>query len=185
MHSEETAGSAELQDPVCGMSVAADSPLRLTHNGKVYGFCSPHCLEKFQQDPEQYAAPGAAGESAATGRYACPMHPEIIQEKPGDCPLCGMALEPLAAPAPEAEKPEAPQGDYTCPMHPEVRQPGPGACPKCGMALEPVAPPAPGRTEWTCPMHPEIVRDEPGNCPICGMALEPRQVSAAEEENPE
>ena len=185
MSLDETSRPAELVDPVCGMSVAPDSPLKLTHEGKVYGFCSPHCLEKFQQDPEQYAPAAVAGEPGEGGRFTCPMHPEIIRDEPGDCPICGMSLEPLAAAAPEAEKPAAPQGDYTCPMHPEVRQPGPGACPKCGMALEPVAPQSPARTEWTCPMHPEIVRDEPGSCPICGMALEPRQVSGEEEENPE
>ncbi|MGH8128582.1 MAG: heavy metal-binding domain-containing protein, partial [Gammaproteobacteria bacterium] len=63
-----------------------------------------------------------------SGGYTCPMHPEVQQDEPGDCPKCGMALEP-----------EAPQRkiEYTCPMHPEVVQDHPGDCPKCGMALEP------------------------------------------------
>src|SRR6185312_794128 len=60
------------------------------------------------------------------------------------------------------------------------------SCPKCGMALEPVSPfSLASKTEYTCPMHPEIVSTAPGNCPICGMALEPRNISLAEEANPE
>ena len=61
----------------------------------------------------------------------CPMHPEVVQDHPGSCPKCGMALEPMA-PTPHANRTE-----YTCPMHPEVVQDHPGSCPKCGMALEP------------------------------------------------
>ncbi|MHB8968429.1 MAG: copper-transporting P-type ATPase [Thermoleophilia bacterium] len=60
------------------------------------------------------------------------MHPEVRQDHPGNCPKCGMALEPVAPPA------AATKTEYTCPMHPEVRQDHPGNCPKCGMALEPV-----------------------------------------------
>jgi Cu+-exporting ATPase len=59
------------------------------------------------------------------------MHPEVIQEGPGSCPKCGMALE-LKEQGPPAEGTE-----YVCPMHPEVVQDTPGSCPKCGMALEP------------------------------------------------
>jgi Cu+-exporting ATPase len=64
--------------------------------------------------------------------YTCPMHPEIHQDHPGECPKCGMALEKEVAPLPsESTK-------YTCPMHPEIVEDSPGNCPKCGMALEPV-----------------------------------------------
>jgi Cu+-exporting ATPase len=59
------------------------------------------------------------------------MHPEIVQDGPGACPKCGMALESLTPEVP------ATRTEYTCPMHPEVVQDGPGSCPKCGMALEP------------------------------------------------
>ncbi|HEX6297723.1 MAG TPA: copper-translocating P-type ATPase, partial [Burkholderiales bacterium] len=65
-------------------------------------------------------------------KYTCPMHPEIVQEGPGSCPKCGMALVPMLPVAP-------PAAEYTCPMHPEVRSDRPGSCPKCGMALVPVA----------------------------------------------
>ena len=63
--------------------------------------------------------------------YICPMHPEIIRDGPGNCPKCGMSLEPKT-PMPASEKIE-----YTCPMHPEIIRDKPGSCPKCGMALEP------------------------------------------------
>ena len=64
--------------------------------------------------------------------YTCPMHPDVMQEGPGDCPDCGMALEPVTVPGPST------QTRYTCPMHPEIVEDGPGDCPICGMALEPV-----------------------------------------------
>jgi P-type Cu+ transporter len=70
--------------------------------------------------------------SDKTGTYTCPMHPEVEQDHPGDCPKCGMALEALTPPGSQSKT------QYTCPMHPEIIQNGPGDCPKCGMALEPV-----------------------------------------------
>ena len=69
----------------------------------------------------------------ATG-YTCGCHPEIVTDEPGDCPKCGMSLEPIM--------PKQPAGGstatiYTCPMHPEIERDEPGDCPICGMALEP------------------------------------------------
>ena len=69
-----------------------------------------------------------------TAKYFCPMCPGVESDKPGDCPMCGMALE--RNPAWKATTTTI----YTCPMHPEVVQDHPGDCPKCGMALEPMAP---------------------------------------------
>jgi P-type Cu+ transporter len=63
--------------------------------------------------------------------YTCPMDPEVRQQGPGDCPKCGMALEPLVAALP------ATKTEYTCPTHPEIVRESPGSCPICGMALEP------------------------------------------------
>lgn len=65
--------------------------------------------------------------------YTCPMHPEIEQDRPGECPKCGMDLEPKDPL--KAIKPQKGQ-IYTCPMHPEIREDHPGQCPKCGMDLE-------------------------------------------------
>ena len=62
--------------------------------------------------------------------YTCPMHPEVSEVTPGDCPKCGMALEPTV--------PQKTRTQYTCPMHPEIIRDEPGDCPICGMALEPL-----------------------------------------------
>jgi len=64
--------------------------------------------------------------------YTCPMHPEVQQDHPGDCPKCGMALEPLTPTSIQSKT------QYTCPMHPEIVRDESGDCPKCGMALEPM-----------------------------------------------
>ena len=63
--------------------------------------------------------------------YTCPMHPEIRRRGPGNCPKCGMALEPVVAPVAAAKT------QWTCPMHPQIVRDAPGSCPICGMALEP------------------------------------------------
>ncbi len=119
-------------DPVCGMTVATDSRYRHVHDGQTYLFCSAHCLAKFQASPASYL--GAPPAPAAQGgvSYTCPMHLEIRQPVPGNCPKCGMTLEPDQ---PTAASPDA--VEYTCPMHPEVVRNEPGSCPICGMALEP------------------------------------------------
>ena len=70
--------------------------------------------------------------TSGDGAYTCPMHPEVQQDHPGDCPKCGMALEPLTPTSIQSKT------QYTCPMHPEVVRDEPGHCPECGMALEPL-----------------------------------------------
>jgi Cu+-exporting ATPase len=86
----------EHNDPVCGMEVAVDSKYQYRYAGEPYYFCSEHCLSKFREHPEQYGKKETSpfhkspGEPAA---YTCPMHPEVRQDHPGNCPKCGMALE--------------------------------------------------------------------------------------------
>jgi len=96
-------------DPVCGMSVEPEAAAgRLEHAGRTYLFCSPHCLEAFRSNPPRYTAPAPRSPaSPAKGvPYTCPMHPEVRQDGPGACPICGMALEPLAVSLEPAESPE-------------------------------------------------------------------------------
>ena len=89
-------GEAE-RDPVCGMAVdPATARHQFRHSGRRYIFCSAGCRAKFESDPERYLKPTARPErQAAPGTiWTCPMHPEIRQDHPGACPICGMALEP-------------------------------------------------------------------------------------------
>ena len=95
-------------DPVCGMSVdPARSKHRFEHGGEVFYFCSAGCREKFASDPGRYLRPKAEATAAPAGTiYTCPMHPEVRQDHPGACPICGMALEPLQPTASGGESPE-------------------------------------------------------------------------------
>jgi Cu+-exporting ATPase len=95
-------------DPVCGMTVATDSPHQATHEGHDYRFCSAGCRAKFLAEPARYLkSAAAAAEQPPTGsRYTCPMHPEIVRDAPGSCPICGMALEPLMPTLDDDEAPE-------------------------------------------------------------------------------
>ena len=87
-------------DPVCGMTVQRSTAQHfLRHDGKGVYFCSSDCLHKFEAEPQQYLGGKAAPKAAPTGTlYTCPMHPEIVRDKPGSCPICGMALEPMGVP---------------------------------------------------------------------------------------
>ena len=98
-------GERTATDPVCGMKVdPALTAHHAGHGGETYHFCSERCRSKFVGDPKKYLHPEAVATSsrelAAEGTiYTCPMHPQIRQPRPGNCPICGMALEPLAAAA--------------------------------------------------------------------------------------
>jgi Cu+-exporting ATPase len=142
--------SAEVvKDPVCGLDVEpAKAAGQSLYQGRTYSFCSLGCKKKFDLNPAQYmqsdtelpllqpksvAVPPTAGATkvAASGKYSCPMHPEVQADRPGSCPKCGMALEPVDLSA-------TTEGvEYTCPMHPQIVRDQPGSCPICGMALEP------------------------------------------------
>jgi Cu+-exporting ATPase len=100
-------------DPICGMTVADDSPRRFAFDGTTYFFCSDHCLKKFASDPARYVDSRLRGNDGGRANAVVPVETGT-QPDPGSV--------------------------YTCPMHPEVRQQGPGVCPKCGMALEPEMP---------------------------------------------
>ena len=85
------------RDPVCGMSVDPATARHYDHAGNTYYFCSQHCYDRFSRDPEAVLNPSEEPETPPAGStYTCPMHPEIEQDSPGDCPKCGMALEPIA-----------------------------------------------------------------------------------------
>jgi P-type Cu+ transporter len=111
-HGEQAAGSASAGhiDPICGMTVdPASAAGTFDYDGRTYYFCSQHCLAKFRANPAAYAE-GAAkpppAPAAPGSKYTCPMHPEVVQDGPGSCPKCGMALEPMEPTADEGPDPE-------------------------------------------------------------------------------
>ena len=102
--------AATERDPVCGMTVSAGAPERASFERRTYFFCCAGCRAKFEATPRAYVpldvdpsggvpppahAPAPVGAEGEAG-WTCPMHPEIRRARPGDCPICGMALEPLA-----------------------------------------------------------------------------------------
>ena len=100
------APAAEHLDPVCGMSVAADSPHRLEHDGTTYRFCCAGCVERFRADPDRFLGDRQEEPQDMDAEYTCPMHPEVVQVGPGSCPDCGMALEPMMVTATVQANPE-------------------------------------------------------------------------------
>jgi P-type Cu+ transporter len=129
-----TEGTADRsKDPVCGMTVSPDTPHRLEHGGKTYLFCGAGCRAKFEAEPERYLSSRTVAGSASSlaegeilrfaqddkggatpkpapappaAEWTCPMHPQIVRDRPGTCPICGMALEPRTATLDEPENPE-------------------------------------------------------------------------------
>jgi Cu(I)/Ag(I) efflux system membrane fusion protein len=113
-------------------------------------------------------------------QYHCPMHPTVISDQPGDCPICGMKLVPMKT---EATTP-AKAAKYHCPMHPTVISDQPGECPICGMDLVPMgqdaqarrAEPAKKKTMYRSTMNPNEVSDKPGKDAM-GMEMVPFEVT--------
>ena len=111
-------GEGKVLDPVCGMEVVpGKTPHTHEHEGQTFHFCSASCARKFAAGPQKYLAPAKQEASCCHGhaaakpsgpvapgtKYTCPMHPEIVRDGPGSCPICGMALEPMTV---SREKPE-------------------------------------------------------------------------------
>src|ERR1700720_3713340 len=103
-----------VRDPVCGMTVDPTTPHRAEHAGQRYFFCGAKCRGRFVAQPARYLSDDQAGHAAAAPagagtRWTCPMHPEIVRDAPGSCPICGMALEPRLVSVDEVQNPELAQ----------------------------------------------------------------------------
>jgi len=101
-------GNAKVRDPVCGMTVdPATSRHRFDYRGETFHFCSAGCRTKFAADPQKYLDTSRPKAAVPEGTiYTCPMHPQIRQVGPGNCPICGMALEPEVASLDTSPNPE-------------------------------------------------------------------------------
>lgn len=112
-HSQTNSG--QHIDPVCGMTVTPDSAKGNSEfEGHTYYFCSTKCKSKFDLNPNQYVRPATQSPTQLSKEgvdYVCPMHPEVRQKGPGNCPICGMALEPEEITLDETEDPEL--ADFT------------------------------------------------------------------------
>jgi cation transport ATPase/YHS domain-containing protein len=97
-------------DPICGMTVEQASALHAERDGQTFYFCGDHCRQKFLSTPIT-AKPEEKPQGKAI--YTCPMHPEVQQDHPGDCPKCGMALEPKTVPAGTDDEENTEQHDMT------------------------------------------------------------------------
>src|SRR5438477_3559293 len=102
-------------DPVCGMTVdPADASGSVAYRGQTFYFCNPSCVERFRAAPEDFVGdkdrreqgrlPAPSPDSEVD--YTCPMHPEIVRDAPGSCPICGMALEPRIISLTDGPNPE-------------------------------------------------------------------------------
>ena len=107
-HGHDAAAPGMATDPVCGMSVdPATARHRAEHAGEQYFFCGPRCLARFTAEPERFLG-GAMPAAPVAGKtqWTCPMHPQIVRDQPGSCPICGMALEPMIPGGEDGENPE-------------------------------------------------------------------------------
>lgn len=106
---EDEPGGGTAIDLVCGMTVVvASAAAECEHEGQKFYFCCGHCLKKFQANPRAYLSgeKPALPPAKAGSKYTCPMHLEIVQDGPGTCPKCGMALEPMAPSLDDGPDPE-------------------------------------------------------------------------------
>jgi Cu+-exporting ATPase len=105
--SDAAAVAGTVVDPVCGMQVDPNTTAHhAEHAGSDYHFCSARCRGKFVADPEKFLSPQVPMAAPAGTIYTCPMHPEVRQEGPGTCPICGMALEPDMPSLDDEDNPE-------------------------------------------------------------------------------
>lgn len=132
-----------------------------------------------------YAAPLLGGERPAaqtSARYICPMHPQIVSDRPGECPICHMTLVPAPEATPAPSSPAPPAATSSAAAAPPAHVHAASAASSDGGASSGTS------RGYTCPMHPDVHTDAPGRCPFCGMELsavpDPQSASAPPDTTP-
>jgi Cu+-exporting ATPase len=98
---------AMVADPVCGMAVDPATARHVAeHRGRRFFFCGARCRERFIAEPARFLASAPVAAPADASAWTCPMHPEVVRDRPGNCPICGMALEPMLGGAGNGSDPE-------------------------------------------------------------------------------
>ncbi|ANJ67393.1 hypothetical protein A9404_08365 [Halothiobacillus diazotrophicus] len=185
--------------PICGMNLVPKLfPVKVKPSAAetaTHAVATPQAQQQMADDHSAHdhsAMPSGTTASAKSGaetkfvtKYTCPMHPQIIEDHPGTCPICGMNLVPKLFPV--KVKPSAAETATQAVVTPQAQQQmaddhsahdhsghdhtalpsGTTASAKSGSETKFV-------TKYTCPMHPQIIEDHPGTCPICGMTLVPK-----------
>ncbi len=113
---------------------------------------------------------------AARIEYTCPMHPEVISDEPGKCPICGMFLveREVSGAAPAGD------GDHKDHHGQGAHEHGKSAPAQAAQSDHSPHAAHGDAAVYTCPMHPEVTSDSPGSCPKCGMDLVPQDEGDAQ-----
>ncbi len=173
----------EYRDPVCGMTTQdPDAYLTYDYQGKTYYFCSTHCRDAFQENPEKYIGRGKADKMKSAGpvmlspghqKPCCASQSHEPDQEYRD-PVCGMTTQD-----PDAYLKHDYQGKtyYFCSTHCLNKFKSNPHAYTGEQAQAPSGMPAEARkaqgSEYFCPMCPEVHSTKPASCPKCGMALEP------------
>jgi Heavy metal binding domain len=118
----------------------------------LFGSLAPTALNRNGASAVQSNAPSPVPPVS----WSCPMHAEVIDNEPGKCPICGMALTPVRLAL-----------VWSCQVHTAVSKLEPGRCPQCGRDLVRMT----RALSFTCPVHRKVDVLDPGRCPVCPRTL--------------